>query len=111
MVTLRVNGTLVSNGPLYAVRSVIQLINDASFTLPDSRAGFGFFQAGNGAEYMQLSWADDATAVTVINGSLNTANSDSVGDFCAYKVGNQVTIKNRLGTTQKIAFEYFYYKP
>lgn len=88
--------------------SPVSLADDASFSLPDASSGWGFFQIGDGQEYALVSWTD-AGVVTLISNSTNVANTDSDTDFCIFDGGTSVTVRNRLGSTLNVMFDYHYY--
>jgi len=90
--------------------SPVTLADDASFDLPDASAGFGFFMAGDGEEYAQVSWTS-AGVVTLINNSANVASTDSDTDFCIFDNGTAVRVRNRLGASKTVTFDYHYTTP
>jgi len=75
--------------------------------LPDASSGYGFFQAGDGEEYAMISWKSDGTVV-IVYGSANTAASDADGNLCFIDGGTQVSVKNRLGSSKEVMFDYHY---
>jgi len=85
----------------------VNLSDDASFDLPDSSAGFGFFIVGDGEEYAQISWTS-AAVVTLINNSANVAATDSDTNFCFFDNGTAVRVRNRLGSPKTVTFDYHY---
>jgi len=94
-------------------KNPVELANNGSFDLPNASSGFGFFQAGDGEEYGQVSWTS-AGVVTTINGSANFSNTDTgagSGDFCIFDNGTKATVINRMGAAKKVIFDYHYFTP
>lgn len=94
-------------------KNPVELANNGSFDLPDATSGFGYFQAGDGEEYAQVSW-DSAGVVTGIVLSANAKTTDTgagSGDFCIFDNGTQVRVTNRMGAAKKVIFRYKYWTP
>ena len=85
----------------------VSLSDDASFDLPTSSAGYGFFMVDDGEEYMQIVWKVDGT-VQLVAHSTNVDNADTDGYFCAFDNGSAVRIRNRLGSAKTVTFDYHY---
>lgn len=88
----------------------VELADDAEFSLPDATAGYGHAIVGDGEEDVYFIWTS-AAAVILRSNSANVANTDSDTDFCVYPSGTQIFIKNRLGASKKILFDYHFWTP
>jgi hypothetical protein len=86
----------------------VVLVDDGSFNLPASSSGRGFFMAGDNAEYAEIVWGSNGVA-TLVNNSTNVATADTDGNLCFIATGGTtVQVKNRLGASKSIVFNYQY---
>ncbi|MDC1299925.1 hypothetical protein N8Z24_00300 [bacterium] len=85
----------------------VSLINDAYFDLPTASAGFGFISVGDGEYYAQIQWATDGT-VLLINNSADVEAINTIGKFCIFDNGTSVRVRNRLGSTVTVMFNYHF---
>jgi len=88
------------------------LADDEYFDLPAETVGWGTFMlmaaTGSGTlEWLKIAWGHNG-AVTVFEAGPNSAGTDSDGDFCAFDNGNDVRIRNRLGSTKLVFGDYHY---
>ena len=79
--------------------------DDGTITLATGVAGM--LKVWTEEEYMQVFVATDGV-VTSIYGSANTANTDTDTKLCVYDGGTGAVIKNRLGGTKVVRYEYLY---
>jgi len=94
---------------LFGVDHETSLDDDAEVEIAPGRAGWGFVQLGDGEEYGFISFKSDGT-VTLIQNSANTVNTDTDTKFCIYDKGTGIAIKNRLGSTKRLAYSIKYIK-
>jgi hypothetical protein len=83
------------------------LADDGTIALATGIAGYGWVMAGDNEEYTGFRFTT-AGAVTLLNNTANTANTDSDTDLCVYDGGSGPVIKNRLGASKKIRFSVDY---
>ncbi|MDC1299928.1 hypothetical protein N8Z24_00315 [bacterium] len=82
--------------------------DESYFDLPLSSAGYGTFRIfGSGSLYTEVHWSRDNTVV-LRNESGGIADTDSDGSFCIFDNTTSVRVKNRLGESAKVMFEYSY---
>jgi hypothetical protein len=74
------------------------LVDESYIDLPVSSIGFGTIQIGNNQERVNFSYSSDGV-VTIIQKSLNVSNSDLDSNLCVFDNGENVRIKNNLGST------------
>ena len=94
-----------STGGMTTKEAAVSLDDDATITLAADVGGF--LTVWTEAEYIQVHVNTDG-AISGINGSANSATTDSDGDLCAYDGGTGVVIKNRLGSTKTVRYFYKY---
>lgn len=83
------------------------LADDASFDLPDASAGYGSFSVGDGVAFGMVQWKTTGE-VTIIYSAGDVSDGDDDGYFCFFDNGTAVRVRNRLGTTQTVMFDYHY---
>lgn len=88
----------------------VELADDASFSLPNASAGFGFLIVGDAEEYAHFAW-DSTGVVDLIANSANVLATDTDTNFCIFDGGTSVTVRNRLGSAKKVVFDYHYTTP
>lgn len=79
--------------------------DDATITLATGVAGV--LEVWTEAEYMRC-YVDTAGTVISIYASTNTAIADTDGNLCVYDGGTGAVIKNRLGSTKTVRYNYIY---
>jgi hypothetical protein len=82
------------------------MADDGTFTLPTG--GSGIVVVGCGAEGGMWHVAVDRTC-TKLAGTTNTAANGSDGNLSVYDTGAAVNVINRLGSSQKVAFEFLHW--
>jgi hypothetical protein len=90
---------------LIRTAAVSSTADDGTITLAMGVAGI--LKVWTETEYMQV-YVDKEGVVTSIYGSANTANTDTDTKLCVYDGGTGAVIKNRLGATKIVRYEYLY---
>ena len=99
---------LTNDGAMSIQRYAAALADDATSSLPD--ASYGHIFATCGTEWFLANVAEDGTVTLLIySDEVVAANTD--GKFCIYDNGTQAIVKNRLGSSQKVVYNYLYYTP
>jgi len=89
---------------------VTSLADDGLVTLPTAVAGWGQAMVANGAEWATFLF-DTSGTVLLRESSTNVVNTNTDAKFCIYDAGAGIAIKNRLGSTKKVAIEIHYFTP
>jgi len=95
---------------LYTIAEASDFADNGEVAIQTAVAGWGQVMAGDNEEWAHFRFTS-AGVVTLIDNSANVANSDSDTDLCIYDAGSGISIKNRLGSTKKVAYEINYYTP
>ena len=99
---------LTGNNAASFQRYAAALADDATSELPD--ATYGQITATCGTEWFIANVAEDGTVTLLIySDEVDDANTDA--KFCIYASGTQAIVKNRLGSSQKVTYNYLYYTP
>lgn len=93
---------------LFTQREASNVADDGSIIIATGVSGWGECMAGDNQEWAHFRFSADGT-VTLIANTTNVTNTDSDDNLCIYDVGSGMAIKNRLGTTKKIALNINYY--
>lgn len=89
---------------------VTNLVDEDSVTLPTAVAGWGQVMVANGTEWARFLF-DTSGTVLLKEETDNIVNTDTNEKFCIYDAGAGIAIKNRLGSTKKVAIEIHYFTP
>jgi hypothetical protein len=109
MYTLDRNGVETINGiKRYPYYSLVP--DDGTIALPAGVAGWGRAQIGDSQEKVTFSFTT-AGVVTIESLSDNVIDTDTDLYFCVFNNGGTPTIKNRLGSSLKVACVVFTYAP
>jgi len=65
--------------------------------------GFGFIQIADNEEYAWFFFNKDGEVTLAVN-SGNVDDADTDGKFCIYDDGDNVALKNRLGSSRKLRY-------
>jgi len=65
--------------------------------------GFGFIQVADNEEYAWFFFNKDGEVTLAVN-SGNVDDADTDGYFCIYDDGDNVSLKNRLGSSRKLRY-------
>lgn len=100
--------TIISDS-MITISSCRDVLDDGTINLPDATAGKVEIWISDGTtdEYIMARVYNDGT-VTHITTNGSTANTDSDTNLCLYDGGTAAIIKNRLGSTLKVCYEYKY---
>jgi len=93
----------------------IELADDAYIDLPDETWGFGKFVLssalpGGGIEFGDITWSATGIPLFIAN-STNAVLADTDTKFAIFDNGTNVRVRNRLGLTQLMVYEFFYGYP
>jgi len=85
----------------------IVLSDDGYFDLPAGSAGYGYILVGDSEEWVRFTWDGD-NYVNLLGNSTNVDDADTDGTLAIFDNTSAVRVRNRLGTSKRIMFEYFY---